>query len=55
MRPITHSVFSFVSVTMDGNLTAGVFTSVLPCPYDAFVFHLLKIIGLITVFQLPGK
>jgi hypothetical protein len=46
MRPIT--VF-FVSVTMDSNLTAGVLS--LPCPYDAFVFHLLKIIGLITVFS----
>jgi hypothetical protein len=53
MRPIT-SVFSFVSVTMDSNLTAGVFTSVFFHAYDAFVFHLLKIIGL-TVFQLPGK
>jgi hypothetical protein len=35
---------------MDSNLTAGVFSSSLPCPYDAFVFH-SEIIGLITFFN----
>jgi hypothetical protein len=55
MRPIALLCFLCI-IVMDSNLTAGVFTSVFfHYPYDAFVFHLLKIIGLITVFQLPGK
>jgi hypothetical protein len=54
MRPIT-SVFSFVSVTMDSNLTAGVFTSVFFHAPTMPLSFAEKIIGLITVFQLPGK